>query len=63
MEGVRTVRVVTVLAVVAVLAGVWMVNSSNGDESLGLADDDSVDEEVTFAEAAPEEGVIAITLA
>ena len=55
MEGVRTVRVVTVLAVVAVLAGVWMVNSSNGDESLGLADDDSVDEEVAFAEAAPEE--------
>ena len=55
MEGVRTVRVVTVLAVVAVLAGVWMVNSSNGDESLGLADDDSVDEEVGFAEAAPEE--------
>ena len=55
MEGVRTVRVVTVLAVVSVLAGVWMVNSSNGDESLGLADDDSVDEEVAFAEAAPEE--------
>ena len=54
MEGVRTVRVVTVLAVVAVLAGVWMVNSSNGDESLNLADDDSVDEEVAFAEAAPE---------
>lgn len=55
MEGVRTVRVVTVLAVVAVLAGVWMVNSSNGDESLGVGDDDSVDEEVAFAEAAPEE--------
>ncbi len=55
MEGVRTVRVVTVLAVVSVLAGVWMVNSSNGDESLGLAEDDSVDEEVAFAEAAPEE--------
>ena len=55
MEGVRTVRVVTVLAVVAVLAGVWMVNSSNGDESLGLADDDSVNEEEAFAEAAPEE--------
>ncbi|MED5452280.1 MAG: winged helix-turn-helix transcriptional regulator [Candidatus Thermoplasmatota archaeon] len=55
MEGVRTVRVVTVLAVVSVLAGVWMVNSSNGDESIGLADDDSVDEEVAFAEAAPEE--------
>ena len=55
MEGVRTVRVVTVLAVVAVLAGVWMVNSSNGDESLGLADDDSVVGEVAFAEAAPEE--------
>ena len=54
MEGVRTVRVVTVLAVVAVLAGVWMVNSSNGDESLGVGDDDSVDEEVAFAEAAPE---------
>ena len=50
MQGVRTVRFVTVLAVSAILAGSWMINFPNEDNS------DEINEEISSPEMALAEG-------
>jgi len=54
MEGVRTVRIMTVLAVAALLAGGWLMNASPDDESPDFEEENMVDE-MALAGASPEE--------